>query len=146
MNPFRRTFFSSRCRRANEITARYPHRVEHRKRTNARFAGDATRSARRSELRILRERASLWEIAIKWRLGKLQLSGDLERLPDILTSGGLEIIPINERHVLVTVQPEPMTRDPFDRLLLAQCSVEELRLVTVDRALISHTLAIRTHT
>ncbi len=88
--------------------------------------------------------ASLWEIAIKWRLGKLKLSNDLELLPDIVTSGGLELIPINEHHVLATVQPEPMTRDPFDRLLLAQCSVEELRLVTVDRALISHILAVRT--
>lgn len=88
--------------------------------------------------------ASLWEIAIKWRLGKLKLSGALELLPDIVTSGGLELIPINEHHVLATVQPEPMTRDPFDRLLLAQCSVEELRLVTVDRALTSHTLAVAT--
>ena len=88
--------------------------------------------------------ASLWEIAIKWRLGKLKLSGELELLPDILTSGGLELIAINEHHVLANVQPEPSTRDPFDRLLLAQCSVEELRLVTVDRALILHTLAVRT--
>jgi PIN domain nuclease of toxin-antitoxin system len=88
--------------------------------------------------------ASLWEIAIKWRLGKLKLSGDLELLPEILTSSGLELIPINEHHVLATVHPEPMTRDPFDRLLLAQCKVEELRLVTVDRTLISHSLAIRT--
>jgi PIN domain nuclease of toxin-antitoxin system len=88
--------------------------------------------------------ASLWEIAIKWRLGKLKLSNDLELLPDIVTSVGLELIPINEHHVLATVKPEPMTRDPFDRLLLAQCSVEGLRLVTVDGALISHTLAIRT--
>jgi PIN domain nuclease of toxin-antitoxin system len=88
--------------------------------------------------------ASLWEIAIKSRLGKLKLLGDLELLPDIVTSSGLELIPINEHHVVATVQPEPMTRDPFDRLLLAQCSVEELRLVTVDRALISHTLAVRT--
>lgn len=85
--------------------------------------------------------ASLWEIAIKWRLGKLKLSVNLERLPDILISGGLTLIPINEHHVLAAVQPEPMTRDPFDRLLLAQCSVEELRLVTIDRALISHRLA-----
>jgi PIN domain nuclease of toxin-antitoxin system len=89
--------------------------------------------------------ASLWEIAIKWRLGKLKLSGDLERLPDILTSGGLELIPINEHHVLTMVHPEPLTRDPFDRLLLAQCSVEDLRLVTVDRALVAHTLAVRTN-
>jgi PIN domain nuclease of toxin-antitoxin system len=88
--------------------------------------------------------ASLWEIAIKWRLGKLELSDDLERLPDILASGGLELILINEHHVLATVHPEPLTRDPFDRLLLAQCSVEDLRLVTVDRALLAHTLAVGT--
>jgi PIN domain nuclease of toxin-antitoxin system len=87
--------------------------------------------------------ASLWEIAIKWRLGKLQLSGNLELLPDIVASGGLELLPINEHHVLASVQPEPPTRDPFDRLLLAQCSVEDLRLVTVDRALVSHELAVK---
>ena len=85
--------------------------------------------------------SSLWEIAIKWRLGKLKLSSDLELLPAVLTSGGLELMPINERHVLAAVHPEPMTRDPFDRLLLAQCSVEELLLVTADRALSSHPLA-----
>ena len=87
--------------------------------------------------------ASLWEIAIKWRLGKLNLSGDLELLPAIVTSGGIELLPINEHHVLATIRPEPMTRDPFDRLLLAQCSVEELRLVTVDRALIQHPLVVQ---
>jgi PIN domain nuclease of toxin-antitoxin system len=88
--------------------------------------------------------ASLWEIAIKWRLGKLRLSGELKLLPDIVTSGGLELIPINEHHVLATVAPEPLTRDPFDRLLLAQCGIEGLRLVTVDRALVSHVLALPT--
>ncbi len=79
-------------------------------------------------------------------MGKLKVFGDLERLPDIVTSGGLELIAINEHYVLATVQPEPVTRDPFDRLLLAQCRVEDLRLVTVDRALISHTLALRADT
>lgn len=88
--------------------------------------------------------ASLWEIAIKWRLGKLKRSSGLELLPDVLTSSGLELIMINEHHALATVQPEPLTRDPFDRLLLAQCKVEELRLLTIDRALVSHILAART--
>ena len=87
--------------------------------------------------------ASLWEIAIKWRLGKLRLNGDLEFLPEIVTSGGIELIPINEHHVLYAVDPDPPTRDPFDRLLLAQCRVEDLRLVTIDRALTSHTLSLQ---
>ena len=87
--------------------------------------------------------ASLWEIAIKWRLGKLELSCELQLLPDMLMSGGLEFVPINEHHVLTAVDPEPLTRDPFDRLLLAQCHVEDLRLITIDRALASHALAAR---
>ena len=85
--------------------------------------------------------ASLWEIAVKSRLGKLQISCDLQALPDWLLSAGVELIAINEHHVLTAVHPEPPTRDPFDRLLLAQCDVEDLRLVTVDRALVSHPLA-----
>ncbi len=48
---------------------------------------------------------------------------------------------INEHHAIAEVLPEPATRDPFDRLLLAQCLVEGLRLVTVDRALVGHPLA-----
>jgi PIN domain nuclease of toxin-antitoxin system len=39
--------------------------------------------------------------------------------------------------------PEPETRDPFDRLLLAQCRVEDLQLATVDRSLTGHRLALK---
>jgi len=87
--------------------------------------------------------ASLWEIAIKWRLGKLQLTPGLKTLPRLLTSIGIELIAINEHHTLIAVEPEPLTRDPFDRLLLAQCQVEGLRLVTIDRALIDHPMAFK---
>jgi PIN domain nuclease of toxin-antitoxin system len=86
--------------------------------------------------------ASLWEIAIKWRLGKLQLTPPLKALPDLLTNMGIELIAINEHHTLIAVDPEPLTRDPFDRLLLAQCQVEGLRLVTIDRALIAHPMVV----
>ena len=85
--------------------------------------------------------ASLWEIAIKWRLGKLQVTPDLATLPDLIAGLGIDLVPINERHALASVDPEPATRDPFDRMLLAQCRVEDLRLVTIDRALVAHPLA-----
>jgi PIN domain nuclease of toxin-antitoxin system len=86
---------------------------------------------------------SLWEIAIKWRLGKLHLTPQLRLLPELLGDMGIELLAINEHHVLATVEPEPLTRDPFDRLLLAQCQVEGLRLVTIDRALVSHAMAAK---
>ncbi len=87
--------------------------------------------------------ASLWEIAIKSRLGKLRLRPRLSALPELLRELGIAIVAINEEHALATVEPEPKTRDPFDRMLLAQCQIEGLRLVTTDRALVSHPLAVK---
>jgi len=84
---------------------------------------------------------SLWEIAIKWRLGKIQITPALNTLPELIDGMGIELIPIHAKHTLATVVPEPLTRDPFDRLLLAQCQIEDLRLVTIDRALVAHPLA-----
>jgi PIN domain nuclease of toxin-antitoxin system len=85
--------------------------------------------------------ASLWEIAIKWRLGKLRLRPSLLTLPELLDGLGIAIVPVNEHHALATLEPEPKTRDPFDRMLLAQCQIEGLRLVTTDHTLVSHPLA-----
>jgi PIN domain nuclease of toxin-antitoxin system len=85
--------------------------------------------------------ASLWEISIKTRLGKLRLAIELELLPELVEALGLELVAILAPHVLAAVDPEPPTRDPFDRLLLAQCAVEGARLVTIDRALVDHPIA-----
>lgn len=87
--------------------------------------------------------ASVWEIALKSRLGKLFPLTDLDAIPQTLEAIGLSILPVGLPHVLHTLDPAPPTRDPFDRLLLAQCHVEGLKLITVDRALVSHPLAFR---
>lgn len=87
--------------------------------------------------------ASFWEIAIKTRLGKLSLGLPLDDLAGFLGATGLTILPIEFAHVVATLDPLPATSDPFDRLLLAQCQVEGLKLVTLDRALVSHPLAWR---
>ncbi len=87
--------------------------------------------------------ASLWEIAIKWRLGKLRLTPKLSALPELLHELGIRIVPINEHHALAIAEPEPITRDPFDRMLLAQCQIENLRLVSLDRSLLKHHLALQ---
>jgi len=84
--------------------------------------------------------ASLWEIAIKARLGKLSISIPLDSLLGFFQAIGVRILPIEAKHVVDMAIPEPVTRDPFDRLLLAQCQVENLLLVTIDKALIGHRL------
>ena len=87
--------------------------------------------------------ASLWEVAIKTRLGKLDPGMALEHIAGYLEAVGLAILPIKAAHVSALAQPEPATRDPFDRLLLAQCQTEGLVLATIDRALINHPLALK---
>lgn len=86
--------------------------------------------------------ASLREIAIKTRLGKRDPGMAPEDIAGYLAALGLSILPIQTHHVIVSADPEPQTRDSFDRLLLAQCQVEDLKLVTVDRALVNHRLVV----
>jgi PIN domain nuclease of toxin-antitoxin system len=66
----------------------------------------------------------------------------LNTLPELIDGLGIVIVPVDEHHALATVEPEPKTCDPFDRMLLAQCQIEGLRLVTTDRALVSHPAAV----
>lgn len=87
--------------------------------------------------------ASLWEIAIKFRLRKLSLKMRLEELPAQLAIVGIEFIDIRLFHSLSEVEPAPATNDPFDRMLMAVAQVEQWRIVTLDRALRNHPLAWR---
>lgn len=86
---------------------------------------------------------SLWEIAIKTRLGKLDPGLPLESLPQFYEAMGITLLPVFGSHALATVEPPPPTRDPFDRMLLVQCRVEGFYLVTLDRALRDHPQAWR---
>jgi PIN domain nuclease of toxin-antitoxin system len=87
--------------------------------------------------------ASLWEVAIKHRLAKLHLDMPLEQLPNYCDSLGYDLLDVSHLHAIEELHEVPPTRDPFDRLLLAQCQVEGMRLVTLDRGLATHSLAWR---
>ena len=87
--------------------------------------------------------ASLWEIAIKYRLGKLDLPCREEELPAAFAQMDLPMLPISSAHTVRTVEPWPDTKDPFDRIMLSICAVEGLRLLTTDKHLKNHPLAWR---
>lgn len=84
--------------------------------------------------------ASLWELSIKSRLGKLELLIDPPEVAAYLASGNVGIIDIGPVHATLNIEEQPPTRDPFDRLLLAVCEAERLKLVTIDTALADHRL------
>ena len=77
--------------------------------------------------------ATCWELAIKASLGRLRLEGiDLEE--EIPANGFVEL-PMTARHALRAGGLPKHHADPFDRMLAAQAQLEELTLVTHDRAL-----------
>jgi len=86
---------------------------------------------------------SLWEIAIKLRIGKLETRRSAAEVADYFDAVDIPLLPITRAHVLAELDEQPKTRDPFDRLLLAVCQIEGLRLITLDRALATHPLAWR---
>lgn len=87
--------------------------------------------------------ASLWEIAIKSRLGKLDLLRPLSNIATYFRGLGYTIVPVDEHHAVAELAHIPATNDPFDRMLLVQCQTEGMRLVTMDAVLMSHPLAWR---
>lgn len=73
--------------------------------------------------------ASLWEIAIKKALGKLDAPDDL---PQRVEELGFELLGITVEHAWAVRHLPHHHRDPFDRLLIAQAQVEQLPIVTAD--------------
>ena len=75
---------------------------------------------------------SLWEIVIKRGLGKLRLP---KNWADVLMREPFVKISITPQHALAVGKLPDIHKDPFDRLLVAQCLAEELTLVTHDATL-----------
>jgi len=86
---------------------------------------------------------SLWEIQIKSQLGKVRLRLPLaELVKSQQEANNLSILPINPSHVYALDELKPFHKDPFDRMLIAQSKVENLRLVSNDEILKKYPIEI----
>ncbi len=79
---------------------------------------------------VLISAASMWEIAIKVRLGKL--TGDFDELSAEIDRNGFEELPVRTRHAKQVASLPMHHGDPFDRLLVGQAIAEQVRLLTAD--------------
>lgn len=76
--------------------------------------------------------AALWEIAIKRTLGRRDFQADAKVLRRGLLDNGYSELPIISDHVVAVERLPPIHKDPFDRLLVAQATVEGITLLTAD--------------
>ena len=78
--------------------------------------------------------ASVWEISIKSHIGRLTLPGPPgDYLAKQIRYGGISVLPIQFRHAVAAGELSSAHKDPFDRMLAAQCLNEHLPCVTKDR-------------
>jgi len=77
--------------------------------------------------------ASIWEIAIKSRLGKIE--ADPQELAAAIEASGFSELPVRATHAAGIAHFALHHNDPFDRLLIAQALAEPLRLITADETL-----------
>ncbi|MEH2361344.1 type II toxin-antitoxin system VapC family toxin [Nostoc sp.] len=78
---------------------------------------------------------SVWEIQIKLQIGKLTLKMPLsELIKDQQEINDLQLLPIELTHIYALTNLPNHHRDPFDRLLIAQATVEQVPIVSIDSA------------
>lgn len=94
--------------------------------------------------RLLLSAASSWEMAIKYRLGKLPLPvPPAQFIPPRLVRDGIESLAVHHHHAQAVAELPEHHSDPFDRLLISQTQIERLVLITADRKLAAYDVKLR---
>ena len=75
---------------------------------------------------------SIWEIAIKSSLNKLELKAGFNKIMDFLIDNDIEILPISFKHIQILTTLPFHHRDPFDRIIISQGIAEQLIIMTKD--------------
>lgn len=83
--------------------------------------------------------ASVWEVAIKRKLGTLKAPADFH---EQLAKQGVSSLSITDAHVLRIADLPPHHRDPFDRILVAQAQVEDMSILSADRKLKAYDVTV----
>lgn len=85
------------------------------------------------DTQLLVSLVSLWEIQIKVQIGKLTLQASLaEIIAHQQIENGVTLLPVTLTHILELDNLPQYHKDPFDRLLIAQCLSESATLVSCD--------------
>jgi PIN domain nuclease of toxin-antitoxin system len=87
-----------------------------------------------SENQVLISAVVAWEIAIKVNLGKITASVSIDELARVIRDQGFDELAISLDHAVRAGSLPPHHSDPFDRMLIAQALVEDVPIVSNDRA------------
>lgn len=86
--------------------------------------------------------ASLWEIAIKIQIGKLNLPAEVEFYQEHIDRLKATLLGVEPRHIFELFRLPVLHKDPFDRLLVAQARVDSFQIVTRDAAIAQYSVPV----
>ena len=109
-----------------------------------RLSAIARRLIDKPENELLFSAASLWEVVVKRGLGREDFQADPRLLRRGLVDNGYSELPIVSDHIVAIESLPPIHKDPFDRILVAQATVEGITLLTTDSLVAQYPGPIRT--
>ncbi len=86
--------------------------------------------------------ASLWEIAIKASLNKLQLKSPFIDIHKIIDLNSFKILPVQLNDTIIVSTLPFHHKDPFDRIIVSQCIHWDFTLITIDKSLEKYSVKI----
>ncbi len=87
--------------------------------------------------------ASICEIAVKRSLDRTNFRTDPDLMRRELLDAGYEDLPVTSAHAVAVASLPSIHKDPFDRLLVAQATVEGIPLLTTDATILRYPGPIR---
>ncbi|MCL2361872.1 MAG: type II toxin-antitoxin system VapC family toxin [Defluviitaleaceae bacterium] len=84
--------------------------------------------------------ATIWEVAIKMSIGKLEFDGDIDGFIEAIEKEDFSLLNISPEHIKAVVSLPFIHRDPFDRMLIAQAMVEDIPIMTIDTNIVKYNI------
>ncbi len=113
---------------------------------DSRLPGEIRGEIENLDNQIFVSSASVWEIATKFRLGKLPEAASVAKnVTKWIEKAGFQPLSVSPEHAQLAGDWQMSHRDPFDRMLAAQAQIEEMALATVDKMLQQFPIEIIAH-
>ena len=84
--------------------------------------------------------ASLWELAVKLSIGKLEFYGGIDGFIETTLKNEFIFLKISPEHIQTVTKLPFIHRDPFDRMIVAQATVEDMAIVTTDDNILKYNI------
>ncbi len=103
------------------------------------LSDSARRVLTQGKSRVCVSAATLWEIVIKRSLKKIEVP---ESFAEVVAAQGFDSLPVTWEHATEVGNLPLHHRDPFDRILIAQCRVENLTMISRDAMIHEYNVSV----